>query len=214
MVPEKITVSGHHLVRGQQHPGSGCSVREGLNVHWLKHVADGLTLSRLVISLGIVVVGLGQRAQGFAVAASLLLVAWTTDLLDGPLARRSGAQGQTWLGAHDKHADIALGAAVLAFLCLTGLVHWAMAAAYVLVWAAVFRWQRGMPKSLGALFQGPIYGWFVYQTIQRTQQMGWTLVLWVVATVGLTWRRFNSRVFPGFLRGLDNHLLRILRGKR
>ena len=183
-------------------------------MHWLQHLADGLTLGRVILSFGIVGVGLAQRAQGVGTAASLLLLAWTTDLLDGPLARRSGAQEESWLGARDLYVDVILGVAVLVFLCLADLVHWGMAALYVCVWALVFWRQGGLPKALGALFQGPVYGWFVLQAIQRTHQIGWTLVLWVAATVGLTWKRFRGRRVPAFLRGLDRHVLRRIQRRR
>ena len=173
---------------------------------WKKRLADGLTVTRLLLALGIVWVGFHQGAAGFPVAVVLLLAAWITDVLDGPLARSSGVERQTWIGAHDLHVDLAVGMAVLAYMRIAGFVDARLAVVYLLAWTITF-WRLGsFPKPFGALFQGPIYVWFACIALREAPAVGLWLVLYVVVTVGFTWKRFTHRLLPEFFRGLGENL--------
>ena len=73
--------------------------------------------------------------------ATLLLVAWLTDFVDGPLARSSGLADRTWIGRQYLHIDIITGLALLTYLRLAGYVSNYLAIGYVAAWALIYALQ-------------------------------------------------------------------------
>ncbi len=90
---------------------------------WLKPLADGLTGLRLVLSVVLAGWGRLMGSDGLSTAAFLLLAAWTTDALDGPLARKSGVTHQSWIGRNDLLIDIVVATALLSFMRSAELIH-------------------------------------------------------------------------------------------
>ena len=170
---------------------------------WRKHLADALSAARCALSLGLVWLGFSRGAAGFPLAVAMLLMAWITDSLDGPLARSSGVDSQTWIGAHDLQFDVAMGTAALIYLQGAGFVDGRFVVAYLLVWAIVFWRLKSLPKSFGALFQAPIYVWFVWTSLHQVPQAGLWFVLYVVAYIVFTWKDFVHTRLPEFFRGLQ-----------
>lgn len=169
---------------------------------WLKTIADGLTALRLAISVALALLGPLVGSQDLNAAAALVLVAWTTDLFDGPLARKSGRAGQNWLGRSDLLIDMVLSVALLVYMGSVGLVYFWLGLAYVALWGVVI-WRYGrLTKPLGAAFQGPIYVWFGLSLLARRLLTGRLMVLWVAGNVVATWGRLTRRDMPRFLRGL------------
>jgi cardiolipin synthase (CMP-forming) len=173
---------------------------------WKKQVADGLTVTRCVLALCLVWLGFSQGADGFPLAVMVLLAAWITDVLDGPLARRSGTKTQTWVGAHDIFVDTAMGVATLVYLQRAGFVDGRVAIAYLLTWGIVFWRLRRLPKAFGALFQGPIYLWFIWTSLQQAPEVGVLLVLYGVVYIVSTWKQLVHRLVPEFFHGLHDGL--------
>lgn len=93
-------------------------------------LADALTASRLIVAGVILLLGfvVGQTALG--IVFLLTLFAWTTDLLDGTVARWSGPQPHTRLARWDLWIDIALVVATLTFTIVIRLLHPVLALAY------------------------------------------------------------------------------------
>ena len=173
---------------------------------WKKHLADGLTVTRFLLALSLIWLTFSRGAAGFPLAVVLLLIAWITDVLDGPLARSSGVKDQTWIGAHDLHVDMAMGTATLIYLQGSGFVDGRVAIVYLLVWAIIF-WRLGsLPKPFGALFQGPVYAWFTRTALQEAPDVGLWLVLYVVVYIGFTWKRFAHTLLPEFFQGIREGL--------
>ena len=73
--------------------------------------------------------------------------------------------------------------------------------AYALIFVLIF-WYWGFERSLGMLVQAPIYGWFIWVSIQNDPLDGIWLVIWILAAVILTWPRFPNEIVPGFLTGM------------
>jgi phosphatidylglycerophosphate synthase len=166
-----------------------------------KQVADLLTLSRVLLIFVLLWLGNTYGVNALPAAVLVLLFSWTTDALDGPIARRSRVQYHTWLGDHDLEVDMAVGAGLLAYMMISGLVSPLLGVAYVLVWALVF-WRWGVLRSPGMLFQGPIYGGFIWLAITQVPFYGSILVAWVLAVISVTWPRFPNEVIPEFLEGM------------
>jgi phosphatidylglycerophosphate synthase len=166
-----------------------------------KQLADMLTLSRILIALGLAWLGFAQGAAGLPRAVWLMIADWTGDCLDGALARRSRNYRHTWLGDHDLEADMIVSGGLLVYMLLAGYVDLWLGSAYLLVWAFVF-WRWGLVKVLGLLFQAPIYGWFICVALWHVPAAGWWLLAWITAAIIITWPKFPREVIPGFLSGM------------
>lgn len=140
-------------------------------------------------------------AEGLPLAVTLLIFSWTSDSLDGPLARRSRRHSSTWIGCHDLEFDIAVSGGLLIYMALAGFVGMPVVAVYVLVWALIF-WRWGSARSLGMLVQAPIYGWFISVAIRNAWAAGQWLVVWILGAVLITWPRFPKEIIPEFLKGM------------
>jgi hypothetical protein len=73
-----------------------------------KNFADLITLTRAVIGFCLAWLGISQGAAALPRAVSFLIAAWTSDVADGPVARRSRVQYSSWLGDHDLEVDMAV----------------------------------------------------------------------------------------------------------
>ena len=166
-----------------------------------KQVADLITIARGFLLLFFPWLALTQGSRSLPWAAVLLAADWTGDVLDGALARRSAVKKQTWIGEHDLEVDMAVALGLLAYMLITGYMSVTIATLYLLIWVAYFI-RSGMPRSMGMLFQAPIYGWFVYVALVHAISAGLLLSAWIVIAVILTWPRFPQEVVPGFLAGM------------
>jgi cardiolipin synthase (CMP-forming) len=182
----------------------------GKEVMWKKQVADALTVTRSLLAVGLVWLGFAQGAAGLTLAVALLLAAWITDVLDGPLARSSGVKTQTWVGAHDIVSDVLIGTAALLYLERAGFVDGRVAAAYLLTWAIVFWRLTRVPKPFGALFQAPIYAWFIWISLQQVPQAGVFLVVYPALYLVLAWRYVMRQGLPELLHGLQEGATKLL----
>lgn len=73
----------------------------------MKFLADVLTALRVVLAALMGWVALTRHdPEGFRIIVWLAMVAFTTDWLDGPIARRTKDVPQTWLGYHDFEVDL------------------------------------------------------------------------------------------------------------
>jgi phosphatidylglycerophosphate synthase len=66
-------------------------------------------------------------------AVGILIIAWTTDLLDGPLARKDPSSRHTWIGDHDLETDMSVSLGGLAFIVLAGYLATWIAVSYVII---------------------------------------------------------------------------------
>lgn len=104
----------------------------GKPVRWARGLADLLTLSRLIgsVALALFPWEATMASLGRLVRYSLLL--WTTDAIDGRIARRSHLPA-SWLGKHDIMIDCALAFAVCIALARSGYIPGALLAAWLSV---------------------------------------------------------------------------------
>ncbi len=177
-----------------------------------KQIADILTILRVVLAGVFVWLGFTQREAGLPLAGWLLLASWTSDSLDGPLARRSRVRYRTWVGDHDLEIDMLVAAGLLIFMAAGGIVDQRVAALYLLIWILYFI-RVGVPRPLGMLSQAPIYGWFIWTTLRQAPATGWWLVGWILTMLVITWPKFPNEVVPGFLTGMREVLVRDERGE-
>jgi phosphatidylglycerophosphate synthase len=192
--------------------GIGLPVSEGVQMLVAKQVADLLTILRVFLAGVFVWLGFTQGEAALPLAGWLLIASWTSDSLDGPLARRSSVRYRTWVGDHDLEIDMLVAAGLLVYMAAAGIVDQRVAALYLLIWILYFI-RVGVPRSLGMLSQAPIYGWFIWTMLHQAPATGWWLVGWILAMLVITWPKFPNEVIPGFLTGMRESMIRDERGE-
>ena len=165
-----------------------------------KQVADFITLTRALLIICFIFLGLSSGADGLPWAAILLTYSWTSDVLDGPIARRSSRYYHTWLGDHDLEVDISVSVGVFIYLLLSGYLSLLVGATYLFIWLFVFL-IVGFYRSLGMLFQAPIYGYLIGMALLHKPPYGLFMIAWILAALLVTWPKFIREVVPGFLNG-------------
>jgi cardiolipin synthase len=168
-----------------------------------KQVADIFTFIRVLLSPTLIVLGLMRGDEGLALAIAVMITSWTSDALDGPIARRSRVQYHTWLGDHDLEVDMAVSIGLMIYMLLAGFVDLQIVGVYILLWVLIF-WRWGNMRSLGMLFQTPIYGFFIVISMLLVPTAGALMIGWIVAVTIITWPRFPKEVVPGFLEGMNS----------
>jgi cardiolipin synthase len=166
-----------------------------------KQVADLITYARAFMGFGMAWLGLTEGPAGLPLVIWLLIADWTGDSIDGSLARRSRIQYRTWIGDHDLQVDMAVSVGLLIYLLASSFVSVWLALVYIIIWALVFL-RLGVPRSLGMLFQAPIYAWFIWIAIRTMPGIGVWLVVWIAVAMIVTWPRFPREVIPGFISGM------------
>jgi hypothetical protein len=167
-----------------------------------KQVADLITLTRGLMAFGLVWVGFEYASAGLSLAAWMMIADWIGDMLDGRIARFSGVQVHSWIGDHDLEVDMTVSVGLLVFMVQARFVNIWLAGGYLLLWGIYIGFQKGIPHSMGLLFQAPIYGWFIWVALNNAPPAGWTMVIFLVAVIAITWPYFPKVMVPGFLDGI------------
>jgi phosphatidylserine synthase len=158
-------------------------------------IADGLTAGRGVLAVFLFV---AAAVGAYRTAATLLALAWWTDLLDGRFARR--AEEPTRLGPWDPLFDALVGVAVLGGLLVAGEVSplpWAAIGAVLLVAFVV-----SGNLSSGMLLQALGYAFFLAQLWTREPLWLGIVVVNIAALAALDAKRFWRQVLPTFFAGI------------
>ena len=157
-------------------------------------LADALTATRCVLALIILCTGMLQREEGLPTISALTVLAWLTDVLDGPLARRSARP--TRLGRYDLTADLGLTLALAACLVAWGalpLLPVASGLAIAGLGARVFHSLAPLQLAMGL-----VYGASILTVWQVAPKWGRALAGGVSLVVLLNPRRAWRQV-TGFL---------------
>ncbi len=153
-------------------------------------LADMLTVIRLSIAAFIVYLGIAEGAAAFPRVVMLAILAWVTDGLDGPLARRS--KGRTRLGRFDFLVDVAMTWASFAYLTLAGFIPWPLALLYTLITMVVVAYfQR---KSVMIVFMRPIDLTSSLIALRYAPELTLLFLAWLVGLGLIRWRRTKARI--------------------
>ena len=174
----------------------------------LRRWADRLTASRALIALLILLMGT-QGRQALPTVILLLILGWTTDILDGSLARRAfrerggveeeGAE-RTRLGEHDFLLDMVMVYSSFLYLVAAGYVPVEWAALYTLIAGIFIVWARGS-KAVTELFAFPLVALPLIIAYHEAPWAAYAYIAWIVAALGLCWGRFVG-VVAEFLDGM------------
>ncbi len=166
-----------------------------------KRIADSITFGRLLLGITLAYLGFFRGPSALAYAVWIMIINWTGDCLDGPIARKSQPYYRTWIGDHDLEIDMAVSVGLLLYLAGSGYVPLIVVGIYLGVWTIIMV-SVGIPRSLGMLFQAPTYAWFIWVAIHKDPSSGWFLPAWILAAIVLTWPRFPKEIVPGFVLGM------------
>jgi hypothetical protein len=165
-----------------------------------KQVADFITLSRGMLIIFFTWLGIACGKDGLQIAVTGMIYSWTSDSVDGSLARRSSRIYHTWIGDHDLEVDILVSIGLLIYMLFSGYVSLLAGGLYIAGWILLFVY-LGFHKSLGMTFQAPIYGWFLWVAVRDAPVYGLLMIAWILIALAVTWPRFPNEVIPGFLHG-------------
>ena len=164
------------------------SLRRSDRLPLTKRIADFFTLLRLILGAALVWSGVVDGQAAPARDIWLLVMAWSTDMVDGRISRWMKTSGQTWLGKNDVYVDMFVSAAVLVYLAVTSLLPVWLLVLYLLLWGAlVLKW--GLPPIFAQAFQNPIYAFFVFVTVQSAPGVLPWLLIWALLALAFFWRR-------------------------
>jgi len=156
----------------------------------MNRIPDLLTMSRGLIAVAIF--SLGFVGPGvLPIVLILTMVGWTTDILDGRIARKI-QKPPSWVGEKEFAFDMLMVFSGLCYLVLSGLVPFLPAIIYVMVAAAFIAYFRS--KAVTMSFATPLVALpLVIAYFEAPTTFLWFIV-WIVAALALDWKRFKHVV--------------------
>lgn len=121
-----------------------------------------------------------------------ILLGWTTDTLDGHIARLDRSGRQTWFSRNDVTVDTIFVVSSLFYLTWTGLVPWAFSLVYVCVGGLLLLFLHS--RSLLIALEVPLGLLPAIVAFAERPLLGWAYVGWAVVAFVLDHRRFFVRV--------------------
>ena len=97
-----------------------------------KQVADLITGGRAARGLVMIWLGLTWGQEALPLICWLMILAWSGDALDGPIARRSRIQSHSWLGDHDLEVEIGVSFGLLLYLVAAHYVDLRIASVHLI----------------------------------------------------------------------------------
>jgi phosphatidylglycerophosphate synthase len=173
-----------------------------------KALPDALTLSRALLGGMLVWLGLVLGSEGLPLALCALVAAWTTDVLDGAVARRDRTLRWSWVGEHNIIFDVCVALGACAFLALADYVSPLLAGAYLICAGPVAAYVRS--KAFANAVQAVAYAGLVSVGLFDAPPFGALAVACMALAIAITWPRFPRKTVPEFVGGIRD----LLRGRR
>lgn len=156
----------------------------------MKRIPDLLTLSRGLIAAAIFSLGF-VGASALEAVILLTMLGWTTDILDGRLARKYRKR-PTWVGEKEFAFDMAMVFSGLCYLVLSGFIPFVPAIIYVMVAAAFIAYFRS--KMVTMSFAAPAVALpLIVAYFAAPHALFWYAV-WIAAALVFDCRRFAGVV--------------------
>lgn len=156
----------------------------------MRKLPDLLTLSRGLIAAVILALGLvGARALEAVIILTIL--GWTTDILDGRLAREYH-KPPTWIGEHEFLFDMVMVFSGLCYLVMSGLVNAWLALIYIVIAAVCIVFFRS--KMITMSFATPLVALPLIVAWFKAPRAAMWYLLWMAAALLLDWSRFKGVV--------------------
>ena len=151
---------------------------------------DLLTASRGMIAAAVFSLGfVGRSALEFVIL--LIVIGWTTDILDGRLARRYKKEA-TWIGEREFGFDMLMVFSSLCYLVMAGFIPFVPAAIYIAVAAACIAYFRS--KSVTMSFACPLAALPIIVAYFNAPRAAWGFIIWIAFSLIFDWHRFKEIV--------------------
>ena len=154
--------------------------------------ADLLTASRLILSAVILRLGFTAGAGALDTVTLCILLGWTTDTMDGHVARRDRSGRQTWLSRNDVTVDTIFVVSGLLYLALAGFVPWGLSLAYLSIGGLLLLLFRA--RSLVIALEAPLAILPAIVAFAKKPPLGWAFVGWAGVAFLFDRRRFFFRL--------------------
>ncbi|RLE37423.1 hypothetical protein DRJ12_02880 [Candidatus Acetothermia bacterium] len=156
----------------------------------MKRLPDLLTASRGIIAVIVALLGLvGPDALEWVIL--LIIIGWTTDIMDGRLARKYQKEA-TWIGDREFAFDMIMVLGGLCYLVLAGFIPLAPAAAYVGVATLFIAYFRS--KMVTMSFAFPVVALPLIVAYFNAPRAAWIFIAWIVLALLYDWKRFKGVV--------------------
>ncbi|MBU1670870.1 MAG: CDP-alcohol phosphatidyltransferase family protein [Actinobacteria bacterium] len=164
-----------------------------------KRVADMLTASRLVIALAVITVGLLFGREAVGIVLMLILIGWTTDVVDGQLARSLETPVQSRIGDNDLAVDLVLDLAGYIYFIACGFLAPVWSLGYLLAACIIVSFVR--TRRIILILEMPL---LMITPIIAFTQLNWVSIIyvaWLLGILAYNWSRMISII--GFMWGRD-----------
>lgn len=156
----------------------------------MRKLPDLLTLSRGLVAF--VILGLGFVGERALEAVILLTVlGWTTDILDGRLARKYN-KPPTWIGEREFLFDMVMVFSGLCYLVMAGLINAWLALIYIAIAGACIAFFQS--KMITMSFATPLVALPLIVAAVKAPRAALWYLLWIVGALLLDWSRFKGVV--------------------
>ncbi|MEW6554574.1 MAG: CDP-alcohol phosphatidyltransferase family protein [Actinomycetota bacterium] len=157
-----------------------------------KVIADMLTGVRFFVALLIVVCAVAGDPGLLPLVVCLTLIGWTTDVLDGKMARMDASGRKTWIGDLDFATDLTLiYSGLLYFITAQYLPFWPFF--FYMIYAAVtgFIWTK---KSVMMAIAAPIAAVPIIFSFVHYPLWGWVFIGWIAVDLLINWSDFTAEI--------------------
>jgi len=168
-----------------------------------RRLAGFLTVSRVLLSIGLAGLGAVLGAESLPAAIPLVILCWLIDLVDGPVARQVRGSPVSWAGQLDAGANPGIPLGVTAYLlftdCLTPWLGTTLMLVLLLAWLL-------HPKQLAWPFHIAPYLILGVATFQEAPVIGWLVIGYPLAPLAVRWSRSQSSFLVDGFRKLEARL--------
>jgi len=169
----------------------------------MRRVPDFLTASRAMIAVGIVLLGI-KGSDALELVILLTIIGWTTDILDGRIARRYYKE-TSWVGEREFVFDVILIFSGLCYLVMAGFVPLLPAIIFLASAAIFIIYFRSKSVTMSFAFPLVLLPFFVaYFNAPRAALL---YAIWTVTVLLIDWQRFKGVVleFIENARAIQKH---------
>lgn len=165
-----------------------------------KTIADVLTATRLFLGFLIVICAFFAEKSLLPLVVALTLIGWTTDIIDGRVARIDPEKRTTWIGDMDFAIDMTLIYSGLLYFITAGFVPWrpfllyaAFAAVTGIIWTN---------KSVMMAVAAPIVAMPLIFSFVEAPLWGWVFLGWIVLALIFNFGRLKEEIRE-FVEGVE-----------
>lgn len=164
----------------------------GWAVENAKVIADFLTGVRFFIASLVFICALFAERSLLSLVVCLTLLGWTTDVIDGKMARLDPYGRKTWIGEMDFATDMVMIYCGLLYFITSGFVpFWPFLCYMVFAAATAIFWTK---KSVMMAVAAPIAAMPIIFSFLYEKVWGWIFIGWIALALALNWKRFVREI--------------------